>query len=196
MHAHNTHMLTHSRKERMEFGIRHAISVPLSLLRTAHSCWPHLLTLATHGTMQVSPHLPYPLPPLPDYTRGRIPSPHHMMLTLPSPFLHLSLSLSLPPSSRKVLVLSMQVSMEPITTSSPTCITSLAVAMQPVWGRRRHDWLGRLLTNVCLFWTPFNSDWKQLPRNQGVGPLSHVTSCDTTVICNLYNHINNVHKTI
>lgn len=46
--------LTHpcSRREKMEAGIRYAISVPLSLMRIAHSCWPHLLTLATHGNIQ------------------------------------------------------------------------------------------------------------------------------------------------
>lgn len=41
-----------SRKDKMEAGIRYAVSVPLSLMRRGDSCWPHLLTLATHGNIQ------------------------------------------------------------------------------------------------------------------------------------------------
>ncbi|CAI8045000.1 Formimidoyltransferase-cyclodeaminase [Geodia barretti] len=40
------------RDEKMAAGMRTAVSVPLSLVRAGCECWPHLLTLATHGNIQ------------------------------------------------------------------------------------------------------------------------------------------------
>ena len=96
--THTTHTCSHTvvRRGWSLVSDMLCISVPLSLLRTAHSCWPHLLTLATHGTMcdlQASPHLPPPSARL--YQRENpLPPPHDVNPS--SPFLHLSLSL--PPS--------------------------------------------------------------------------------------------------
>ena len=41
-----------SREDKMAEGMRTAVSVPLSLMRTGDDCWPHLLTLAAHGNIQ------------------------------------------------------------------------------------------------------------------------------------------------
>ena len=40
------------REEKMAEGMRTAVSVPLTLMRTGDDCWPHLLTLAAHGNIQ------------------------------------------------------------------------------------------------------------------------------------------------
>ena len=38
-----------SRRKAIDAGLKKAIEVPLTVLRIAHSCWPHLETLAAHG---------------------------------------------------------------------------------------------------------------------------------------------------
>ena len=35
----------------MDSGLKKAIEVPLSLMRLAHGCWPHMMTLAEHGNI-------------------------------------------------------------------------------------------------------------------------------------------------
>ena len=35
----------------MDEGLKKAIDVPLSVMKTAHSCWPHMVTIATHGNI-------------------------------------------------------------------------------------------------------------------------------------------------
>ena len=75
--------------------MRYAISFPLSLMRIAHSCWPHLLTLATHGNIQTICDLQvslYPSSPFP----ASLPSPGPLSSPLPH---SLPPSLSLLPSS-------------------------------------------------------------------------------------------------
>ena len=33
----------------MQEGLKEAIEVPLSVMRIAHGCWEHMITMATHG---------------------------------------------------------------------------------------------------------------------------------------------------
>ena len=37
------------RKEAMQDGLKEAIKVPLNVMRIAHGCWEHMITMATHG---------------------------------------------------------------------------------------------------------------------------------------------------
>ena len=35
----------------MDNGLKKAIEVPLSVMRLANGCWPHMMTLADHGNI-------------------------------------------------------------------------------------------------------------------------------------------------
>ena len=36
----------------MQAGLKEAVSVPLDLMKSCQTCWPHLLVLAKHGNIQ------------------------------------------------------------------------------------------------------------------------------------------------
>ena len=40
-----------SRQKAVDSGLKKAIEVPLTIIRIAHDCWPHLETLAEHGNI-------------------------------------------------------------------------------------------------------------------------------------------------
>ena len=35
----------------MDLGLKKAVDVPMSIIRTANQCWPHLISLAEHGNI-------------------------------------------------------------------------------------------------------------------------------------------------
>ena len=49
----------------MDLGLKKAVDVPMSIIRTANQCWPHLISLAEHGNiscksdLQVSSLIPF-----------------------------------------------------------------------------------------------------------------------------------------
>lgn len=49
----------------MDLGLKKAVDVPMSIIRTANQCWPHLVSLAEHGNiscksdLQVSSPTPF-----------------------------------------------------------------------------------------------------------------------------------------
>ena len=43
--------LCYRRAQAMDSGLKKAIEVPLTLMRLAHKCWPHMTTLAEHGNI-------------------------------------------------------------------------------------------------------------------------------------------------
>ena len=44
-------MVSLSRQQAMDRGMKKAIEVPLGLLNLARGCWPHMETLAHHGNI-------------------------------------------------------------------------------------------------------------------------------------------------
>jgi len=39
------------RNQAMDLGLKKAVDVPMSIIRTANQCWPHLISLAEHGNI-------------------------------------------------------------------------------------------------------------------------------------------------
>lgn len=46
-----TYIYVHRRQKAMDDGLKKAIDVPLSVMKIAHSCWPHMITIATNGNI-------------------------------------------------------------------------------------------------------------------------------------------------
>lgn len=44
-------MVLFRRAQAMDSGLKKAIEVPLSLMKLACGCWPHMVTLAQHGNI-------------------------------------------------------------------------------------------------------------------------------------------------
>ena len=48
----------------MDLGLKKAVEVPMSIIRIANQCWPHLVSLAEHGNISCKSDLQVSSPTL------------------------------------------------------------------------------------------------------------------------------------